>query len=287
MKFTKLYDAADGSATPGRVFTASIPNENINPGGSVLSYIMLGLKGAVSTAAVVIEDFAGLLSEYVLFVGAETRIKGDAADLAAISHFYEGVTPRIGENTDATGNDFLGGIKIPVYAPVEASKPMSHAATRTAVTNIGTETIAADAAYDSGEANRKPIHAVRVNHTTAGSAGVEQLSMPIPPVGVLKALLLDIPNGFADGNIDISVQRIKIMRDGVEHSQLNALSAVKANTAIDYVTPSPLADLLRPFLFFDFRDSGINVKDGAKWTLALDVQDASDAIGIIPILEMA
>ena len=286
MKVQKEYDAADGSATPGEVFTASIGNRSIIPAGKELSYMRMGLKGAVATSAVVIEDFGDLLSEYVLFVGSETRLKLDSQDLCALHKFYYGGFLHIGENTDATGNDYIGGVKIPVYAPADPAKPFTHAATRTAVTNIATETIALSTYWDMEEVGRKAIHAVKLTHTTAGGAGFEQLNFGIPRVGKLIGLIFEIPNGFDDTNIDTSIQRFRILVEGVEHSQFNILSDGVPLNDQNYVAPAPHGDLLRPYLAFDFRPAGYDAKAN-RLTLAIDIQDVSDAIAIIPILEVA
>ena len=248
--------------------------------------LKIGLKGAVATAAVVIEDFADLVSEYTLRVGAETRIAMDLQDLAALMAFYYKELPAIGENTDATGNDFIGGLKVPVYAKADPSKPLTHSAERTAVTNISTETIAVSGYWDDTDGGGKPIHAVKVPYTTAAAAGYDTPAFRIAPVGKLLGLIIEQPNGFADGNIDVSVQRLRILRDGQLHSQFNALADFTPAALIDYVTPSPMADLLRPYLLLDLRGSGLDAKAN-ELTLQIDVQDVSDAISIIPVMEVA
>ena len=55
---------------------------------------------------------------------------------------------------------------------------------------------------------------------------------------------------------------------------------------VDAVTPLPIADLLRPYLVFDLGATGIDAKS-KEVTIQLDVQDVSDAISIIPVLEIA
>lgn len=286
MKVAKIWDGTDPGNTPGRVFTASISQETIVPEGAFLHFLKLGVKGAVSTAAVVIEDFADLVSEYTLRVGAENRIVMDLQDLCALMAFYYKELPTIGENTDATGNDFIGGLKVPVYQKADPSKPFTHSAERTAVTNIGTETIAASAYWDDTDGGGKPIHAVKVPYTTAAAAGYDTPAFRIAPVGKLLGLIIEVPNGFADGNIDVSVQRLRILKDGQLHSQFNTLADFTPATVIDYVTPSPMADLLRPYLLLDLRGSGLDAKAN-ELTLQLDVQDVSDAISIIPVMEVA
>jgi len=284
MKISKVWDAADGSATPGRAFTASISQEAIPNDGDELSMLKLGVKGAVSTAAVALETFAGLIQPFTLRQGPDNKIVLNLDELVALMAFYYKEMPSCGENTDATGNDFLGGIKIPVYTKSDSAKQFLVQADRSAVTNIGTETVALTAYFDLAEANRKPIHAVRIAHTTAGSAGIETLGARIVPEGKLIGLIIKEANGFNDGNIDVSVQRIKILANGKKVAEFNNLSDHTPVEIEDYVTPLPIADLLRQFRFFDLRPAGLDAK-AQELVVQIDVQDVSDAIVIIPVIE--
>jgi len=285
MKTSKIWDGTDPGATPGRVFTASIGQELIIPEGGNLNYLKLGLKGAVSTAAVVVETFAPVLSEYVVRIGAETRIQMDGQDLVALMMAYFNQRPKIGENTDGTGNDFLGGVKVPIFAPVSNDKPITHAATRTAVTNISTETISVTGYWDKDGNGNKPVHAVKIALTTAAAAGYQELSARIAPVGTLKGLLVKQANDFADGNIDVSIQRLRIKANGVVHSAFNSLGDGSTLADIDYVTPSPIAGLLAPYAYFNLGPTGIDAK-GQELTVEFDVEDVSDAVVFIPILDI-
>lgn len=286
MRASKVWDGTDPGATPGRVFTASIPQETIIPEGVELTHMKLALKGAISSAAVAVESFAGVLSEYVLRVGAENRIILNLRDMIALQAFYFKTLPTIGENTDNTGNDFIGGVTLPVFAKVEQNKPLSHSAARTAVTNVGTETLAATAYFEDKPTGKKPIHAVAVPYTTAAATGYDTPAFRIAPVGTLIGLIIQQANHFADGNIDVSVQRVRLLADGQVHSQFNALTDHTTIAAVDHVTPSPMGDLLRDYSIFDLRESGIDAK-AQELTLQLDVEDASDAIRIIPVMELA
>lgn len=288
MKIAKIWDAADGSATPGRVFTASIGQENIVKQGAQLDFIKLGVKGAVSTAAVVIEDFADLINPLTIKYAGDNRLVLTLQEAVALSTFFYGKQVSIGENTDNTGNDFLGGIKLPVYQPVEAGKDLTIQADRNAVTNIGTETVAVTGYWDTGEAGRKPIHCVRIAHTTSGSAGIETLGSRIVPKGKLIGLIIGIPgaSGYTDANIDVSIQRLKILQNGEEVAHLNDLADAVDLGDVDFVTPDPRADLLRNYRAFDFRPSGFDAKAN-ELTLQFDVQDVSDAVQILPVIEIA
>lgn len=285
MKSYKVWDAADGSATPGRVFTASIAQEVIPALGERLDYMKLGVKGAISTAAVVIETFAGLIAPFTLRKGASNRIVLNLDELAALSAYVFGVPPAIGENTDATGNNFLGDIRIPIFDSFESERQFLVQADRVAQTNVATETVALTAYADAGFEDRKPIHAVGISQTTAGAAGIEQFQPKIPAVGTLKAIMFKVPNGFADGNIDTTLQRVKIYKGSQIVAEFNDLADAETLCPIDYVTPSPLADLLRQFRVFKLGNNGIDAL-GGDVSLAWDVQDVSDAIRVIPIIEI-
>lgn len=286
MRIAKVWDAADGSATPGRVFTATIAQEVIPTMGKRLDYLKLGVKGAVSTAAVVIETFAGLISPFTLRKGGQNRIVLALDELCALSVAYYKNKIAIGENTDNTGNDFLGNIMIPVNDDFDPANQFLVQADRVAVTNIATETVALTSYADIEAEAKKPVHAVRIQHTTSGTAGIEQMQSKIPAVGMLKKLIIKVPNGFTDANIDTSIQRLKIYDDMQLVAEFNDLADAETLVETDYVTPSPIADLMRQFRVFDFGDIGL---DATKGTLsyAFDVQDVSDAIVIIPVLEVS
>lgn len=285
MRIAKVWDAADGSATPGRVFTATIAQEVIPALGKRLDYLKLGVKGAVSTAAVVIETFAGLISPFTLRKGGANRIVLALDELCALSVAYYKNKLAIGENTDATGNNFLGNIMIPVNDDFDPANQFLVQADRVAQTNIATETVGLTSYADIEAEAKKPVHAVRIQHTTSGTAGLEQMQSKIPAVGMLKKLIIKVPNGFTDANIDTSIQRLKIYDDMQLVAEFNDLTDAETLVDTDYVTPSPIADLLRQFRVFSFGDVGL---DASKGTLsyAFDVQDVSDAIVIIPVLEI-
>ena len=286
-KVTKIYDGTDPGGTPGRVFTASIGQEEIIQEDKFLDSLLMGMKGAVATAAVTIENFAALLSEYTLRVGPETRILANMRQLCALMKLYYGELPFIWENTDATGNDFIGGVKVPVQAPATADKPITHAATRTAATNIATETLGIYGYWDGEARGKKPIHAVRINHTTAGSTGYEALNQRIAPVGVLAGLIFQSATVFADGVIAVSIQRALLFANGQRHSQFNFLSDHYGWSGRSVGVLDPMDDLMNVFNLIDLRGQGGIDAKGQELTLSLDVEDASDAIVIIPVIEMA
>ena len=285
MRISKIYDGSDPGGTPGKDFTSSIDQEEIIPQGAFLDHLRLGVKGAVSTAAVAIETFAGVLSEYSLKVGPETRLQMNLRQLCALMLFFYHDLPFIWENTDGTGNDFIGGVRIPVQVPAEAGKPITHTATRTAQSNIGTETIALDGVWLDSPGSKKPIHAVKIDYTLAGATGYDTPSFRIAPVGKLIGLIIQQANPFADGNVDVSVQRVRILTDGKYHTQFNVLANAIKWMGRSVGVLDPMDDLLNPFTLLDLRPEGLDAK-AHELTLQLDVEDVSDAISIIPVMEM-
>lgn len=287
MRAMKIQDGTDPGATLGRVFTASIGQETIVAEDNFLDHVRIGINGAIATAAVVIETFAGLLSEYSLRVGPEFRLLGNLADFVALMAFYYHRQPTIGENTDATGNDFIGGVMLPVQAPADAAKPFTHASTRTAQTNVATEVLAETGHWAPEAGGKKPVHAVVITFTSAATAGYQTLDFRVAPVGRLIGIIIAGPaaGGLTDGNVDISVQRVRVLVNGIVRSQFNALADPSYPQMIDYVTPNPAADLIRPYQMYDLRPEGIDTRE-AVVTLQIDVQDVSDALRLMPVLEM-
>jgi len=283
-KFVSIYDGTDPGATPGRIFTASIGDETIVPEDKFLDHLLIGLKGAVSTAAVAIEDFVGVFSEYSFKAGAETRLQLSFRQLIALMSFYYGELPQIWENTDATGNNFVFGVKVPVQEIADPTRPLHHAATRTAVPNISTETLAITGVYYKDAKGKKPIHAVRIPFTTAAAAGYDQMGVTIPPIGDLIGVILQQVNVFADGNIDVSVQRAAMYVNGQPHSKLNACAFSGGWAGRSVGVLDPMDDLLNPFVFFDMREDPIDLTT-SKVEFALDVEDVSDAVTLIPVIQ--
>src|SRR3990167_10544869 len=118
-KIVKHWDGPDPGGTPGRVFTSSIGQELLVPGGSFLSHLMLGFRMTIATTAIPIEEAIDTISEYDVWIGSELRIKLDGNDICALSAYYAGVMPLVLENTDATGSLIVGGMKLPINTPVE------------------------------------------------------------------------------------------------------------------------------------------------------------------------
>jgi|SRR3990167_321966 len=287
MRIYKHWDGPDPGATPGRVFTSSIGQELLVSGGAFLSHLMLGLRGTIATTAIPIEEFIDTISEYDVWVGSELRIKLDGNDLCALSAYYAGVVPLVLENTDATGSLIVGGIKLPINAPADNAKPMSHAATKVTQTNVVVETLSVTGYWIDNAGDRKPVHAVVITLTSAGATGTDVFNFRLPPVGKLVKLIMAMPaaSDFTDTNIDVAFQRVKLVRDGETVAELNTLGDHQQKLVTNLLTQLPTDDLLSRYKHFNFSDEGFNLKEGV-WTITIDNQDASDALRIIPVIEM-
>lgn len=283
MRYDPIYEVGESSATPGRVFTASIGDEQVIPKDKYLDHIILGVKGAVATAAVAIETFAGVLSQYTFKVGAETRIQMSLRQLVAFMAFWYNKLPLIWENTDATGNDFIFGVKIPIQETVDLARPISHSATRTAQTNISVETLSLYGAYLKDNKGRKAIHAVAIPYTTAGATGLTNLGVKIPPIGKLVGLILQNASVFADGVIAESIQHVQIIEDGIVTNYLAGHASEGVGPVKTVGVLDPIDDLLKVFRAWDFRDEPIDLK-GKTVEIKVDVQAVSEATFIIPII---
>ena len=286
-KVAKVRDGTDPGATLGEVFTASLGLQEIVREGAFLDYLMLGMNGAIATAAVVIETFADLLSEFSLRLGADFRIVGDMNDLCALMGAYYKELPVLGENSDGTGNDFIGGMKVPVQAPIPEGMRIYNAATRTAQTNVATEVLGISSHWGDDAAGKKPVHAVVITHTSAAATGYEIVGKILPQIGRLVKLLVAVvgANDLADGNVDTSVQRIRVSSDKEVLSQWNVLTDGRTVAEVNLVAQSIYADLLGRYKVFEVPAPGISLKEQAL-SLSIDVQDVSDALRIIPVIEM-
>lgn len=279
-----LRDGADPGGNLGTAFTASLAEQNLNPKGKYLDHLLLSLRGAVATAAVVLEDFVDLVTPFTFKAGQETRIQLRGRDLIALMAFMYGKTPHWWENTDATGNDWVLGIKIPIQEVIDPNQIYTHAATRVAVTNIATEQLALSAVYYDDNKGRKPIVAVELPYTTAAATGYTQIGVELPPLGKMIGLLVAHATVPTDGAIAFSIQRVQLLEGGAPTSKLLAAhGGLLASGAFDG-TLSPIADVLKIYSAFDFRDEPIDVMT-RKVAFSVDVEDASDATRLIAIIE--
>jgi hypothetical protein len=279
-----LADGADPGANLGRTFTASLTETTIPVKGTYIDHMLIGVKGVVTTAAVAIETFAGLVTPFTFKVGQETRIQLRLRDLIAVMAWYYGDTPLMWENTDATGSDFILGIKVPIQETVNKDQTYTWSATRVAQTNISSEEFALQAVYNSNPKAKKPIVAVELPYTTAAASGYTQLGVQVPPLGKIIGLMIfntAFPN---DGSGTFSIQRVQILEDGASTSKLlGATSGFLGSSASD-ATLTPINDLLSPYQVWDFRDDPIDAV-GKAITFSVDVETTSSATRLIAIME--
>lgn len=287
MRINRIWDAALPSATLGRAFTASIGQETVVAQDTFLDHLMIGLSGDIDTGAVVIEAFVDSLALFTLRFGAETRLQLDGNDLVALSAFYYNRLPSIHENTDATGTDIIGGIKIPVQQAADAAKPFSMNADLLDQANLDTETIAVDGYWFKQDYGRKPIHAVVTALTSAAATGRDQFNFRVTPVGTMIGLIAAMPaaSDMGEANLSLSFNRVEIIKDGEVLGSLNTLASSEHEEESEFLTKLPVGDLLHRYKRFDFRPEGFDLKEGV-YNLAIDNQDASDALRFIPVIEV-
>ena len=285
MRVSKIWDGTDPGATPGRAFTADIGQEEIIQQGKFLQFLKLGWKGAITTGAVAVEAAAACFSEFVLRVGGQERIVLNLNELVALMSAYYNKPPLIGENSDNTGEVFIGGVKLPLGISTDPNKPITISAGFTTVSNVGTQTLAISGYWSEAAMVQKAIHAVRIALTSAAAAGYQELSSRIAPLGKLRYIIVKNTTGFGDGNVDVSIQRLRLKIDGQLHCQWNSLADFTPTVFGDNVLPLPTFTLGKDFLIFDCGEDGIDVK-GQEGVIEFDVQDVSDAVVFIPVIEM-
>lgn len=279
-----LRDGADPGANLGAAFTSSLTETNIVPKGKFLDSIVIGIRGAITTAAVPIETFAGLLTPFTVKAGQETRIQLRLRDLIAVMSFYYDKTPLMWENTDATGQNFVLGVKIPIQETIDTAQVYTYSATRVAQTNVSSEEIAIQANYLDDSKGRKPIITVELPYTTSAATGYTNIGVQLPPVGKMVGLLVFNTAIPTDGTSNFSVQRIQVQEDGTNTSKLLGACSGIRNTGISDGTLAPITDLLNAYQVFDFRDEPIDLVSKAV-TFSVDVQSTSSAVRFIAVIE--
>lgn len=279
-----LRDGTDPGATLGAAFTASMIETQIPPKGKFLDHFLLSINGTVSTAAVALETFVGLLNPFVFKAGQETRIQLRARDLIALMAFFYNRVPRCWENTDNTGSDFVLGIKIPIQETIDAGQTYTYSATRVAQTNISVETLALSAVYYEEAAGKKPIIAVELPYTTAGAAGYTNIGVELPPLGKLIGLLIFNTTIPADGTFLHSIQRIQMLESGQATSKFLASVHDSLAAAVGLASNPPLADVLNNYTMVDLRESPVDLKE-KRITFSVDVEATSEATRFIAVIE--
>lgn len=284
MIYDTILDGAEPGANLGTAFTASISERNLIPKDKYLDHVILSIRGAVSTAAVALETFCGLLTPLTIKAGQETRIQLRLRDLIALQAFYYGETPEMWENTDNTGQDFVFGVKIPIQEVMNSEQVYSYSATRVAQTNIASEELTLVGAYMSDNKGRKPIVATELQYTTAAATGITQLGVQVPPIGKIIGLIVFNTTIPTDAASIFSVQRLQVLLNGAVSSKLPMSIGKRIVSGVSDGTLSPVNDVLKPYSFFDFRDEPIDAVASAV-TFAVDVQATSEAVRIIAVIE--
>lgn len=271
-------------STLGKAFTSSIDEQQIIKKAPHLHEFLMGLKADISTAAVTLEDFLGVMSKFTFKVGSEVRIQLRARDLVALMAFFYGRLPTAYE-TGSTTDDKVLGIRIPVFEDFADGMSYSVSAERTAVTNVSTEVVNLSTIWTEQRVGGEPIHAVELAGTTPGATGESQLNNFLPRTGDLIGLLV-FNTAYPDADSDASsVQRITLMVDGAKQSILDVAVGGMTGFASGLTAGDPLFDVLAPYSAFDFRAEPIDCK-AKQVGLLIDTQDASDAFRIIPIMRV-
>lgn len=284
MIYDTILDGAEPGANLGTAFTASISERNLIPKDKYLDHVILSIRGAVSTAAVALETFCGLLTPLTIKAGQETRIQLRLRDLIALQAFYYGETPEMWENTDNTGQDFVFGVKIPIQEVMNSEQVYSYSATRVAQTNIASEELTLVGAYMADNKGRKPIVATELQYTTAAATGITQLGVQVPPIGKIIGLIVFNTTIPTDAASTFSIQRLQVLLNGAVSSKLPMSVGKRIVSGVSDGTLSPVNDVLKPYSFFDFRDEPIDAVASAV-TFAVDVQATSEAVRIIAVIE--
>lgn len=284
MIYDTILDGAEPGANLGTAFTASISERNLIPKDKFLDHLLLSVRGAVSTAAVALETFVGLLTPLTVKAGQETRIQLRLRDLIALQAFYYGETPEMWENTDNTGQDFVFGVKIPIQETINPEQVYSYSATRVAQTNIASEELALVGGYMADAKGKKPIVATELQYTTAAATGITQLGVQVPPIGKIIGIIVFNTTIPTDAASTFSVQRLQVLLNGAVSSKLPMSVGKRIVSGVSDGLLTPINDVLKPYSFFDFREEPIDAVANAV-TFAVDVQATSEAVRIIAVIE--
>lgn len=286
-----LYDelvlqGADPGGNLGTAFTASIPERELVPKNTYLHEFIIGLKHDNAVAANTAEDSLNILQPFVFKVGQETRIQLRGRDLVALQAFMYGEMPRIYEADAATDDFKVLGIRVPIYEKIDANQAYAISATRVALTNASGEVLELAARWSDKVLRDKPIYAVEQPFTSAAATGRTNLNIQLPKLGNLVGLILfntNNPTNTADAS---SVQRIQLYLDGVRGPQYNVGTRGYVPNMVVGAQDSPPFDILSNYSFVDLREDPIDAK-GQNIEIEVDVEDASDAVRLIPIIEKA
>ena len=284
MFYQPLLDGPDPGANMGIAFTADIADRELIPQGKYIDHLRLTLQGAVSTAAVTLESFVALLNQFNFKVGAETRIQLNGQDLIALSMFYYDLLPKMWENTDNTGFDFIEGIKIPIQETVDTTKKYSFNAKWATVTNIATSTLGLGAMYLDDSQGRKPLVIQQIPYTTAGATGYTNALFSLPQIGKLVGLMIYQTTVPTDSAIKYDIQRLQLVQGGVLTSKFPLPQFGGMSAGVADGTLSAMNKLFDNYSFIDFRDEPVDLT-AAKVEFICDVETVSEATRFIAIIQ--
>lgn len=278
-----IYQGADPGANLGGSFAASIAERELVKKGKYLHEFTLGLKGDTATAAVLMTTFLDILNPFIFKVGQETRIQLRGRDLVALNAFLYGSVPLFW-SADTTNDDAkVMGLKIPVWLTIEEQMALAWSATYSAQTNVATPVLELAARWSDKVLQDRPIFAVEQPFTTAAAAGRTNLNIQLPKVGDLIGLILfntNNPTNTADAS---SVQRIQLYLNGVRSSQYNigTMGFIKGFNQENQALL--MHDVFANYGFIDLREDPIDAIAN-NIEIEVDVEDASDACRLIPIM---
>lgn len=282
-----LLDGTNPGGNLGQAFSANINATQIAPKGNFLDHLILGIKGTVGTAPVVVENAVGALSQFTFKAGQETRIQLSGRDLIALmAAYYNELPSLVWENTDNTGSTFVFGIKIPIQETIDKSIAYTYSANYTAVTNFSSVLLSLTAVYLNDSKGRAPVIAVPVPYTTPGSTGSTSVGARLTNLGMMKGLLVFNTTAPSDGADLYDIQRIQLVESGKQTSLLIAANADPLAGIHTYQTLQPIGEVLQPYLYYSFKDEPIDVKTAYLEFIA-DVETVSEATRLIPIIEKA
>lgn len=279
-----VLQGADPGGNLGATFTASIAERELVPKDKYLHEFIIGMKHDNATAANTAEDSLNILNPFIFKVGQETRIQLRGRDLVALQAFWYHEFPLLFEADAATDDFKVLGVRVPIYEQIQANTNYSLSATRVALTNASGEVLEVAARWNDTAIKPRPIYAVEQPFTTAAATGRTNLNIQLPKLGNLVGLIMfntAAPTNTADAS---SVQRIQLYLNGVRGPQYNVgtRGLIPGFAAGEQGTPPH--DILANYSFVDLREAPIDAK-GQNIEIEVDVQDASDAVRLIPIIE--
>lgn len=277
-----VFQGADPGANLGGAFTASLAERELVTKGNYLHEFIIGMKHANATAANTAEDSLNILQPFVYKAGSETRIQMRGRDLFAYSFFMTGKLPVMFEADAATDNFKVLGLRIPVWETTQQNLNYAWSATRVALTNASGEVLELAARWSDKQIQPNPLYAVEQAFTTAAATGRTNLNIQLPKVGDLIGLLMfntAAPTGTADAS---SVQRIQLYVNGNRSSQYN-VGTRGSLAGLTGAQDTPYFDVLANYSAVDLREDPLDAKAN-NIEIEVDVQDASDAVRLIPIM---